>query len=117
MTPTGSQRLVLRSPRRERIARLANGGEWLLFPPSLFWLAFAAAVFGIWDGPMVAYKWLPSIVQVVALIVCPALAVVAALIRLRWDRAHAARIRRSWRLLAFGAVFLVLTALAMVRAT
>jgi len=110
------QRLVLRSPGRERVARLAAAGEWMLFPPSLFWLAFAFAVFGVWDGPLNAYKWLPEVVQVVALIVCPALAIVAAVIRLRWDRSHAPRVRRSWRLLAFGVLFLILTAAATIRA-
>jgi len=116
MTRTGSQRLVLRSPGRERIARLAAAGEWMLFPPALFWIAFAFAVFGVWDGPLNAYKWLPAIVQVAALIVCPVLAIVAAVIRLRWDRAHAPRVRKSWRLLAFAVLFLILTAVAMVRA-
>jgi hypothetical protein len=116
MSRPPGQRLVLRSPGRERVARLAAAGEWLLLPPSLFWVAFALAVFGVWQGPLDAYKWLPSVVQVIALIVCPALAIVAAVIRLRWDRSHAPRVRRSWRLLAFGILFLILTGVATFRA-
>jgi hypothetical protein len=110
------QRLVLRSPGRERIARLAAAGEWLLLPPSLFWVAFALAVLGVWTGPIRAYKWLPVFAQVIVLVVCPLLALVAAVIRLRWDRAHAPRVRRSWRLLAFAVMFLILTAVATFRA-
>jgi len=98
------------------VARLAAAGEWMLLPPALFWVAFAIAVFGIWRGPLEAYKWLPSVAQVVVLIVCPALAIVAAVIRLRWDRSHAPRVRKSWRLFAFGVLFLILTALATFRA-
>ena len=40
----------------------------------------------------------------------------AAVIRLRWDRSHAPRVRRSWRLLAFGILFLILTGVATFRA-
>jgi len=117
MSRPAGQRLVLRSPGRERIARFAAAAEWLLLPPSLFWIAFAIAVAGVWEGPLDAYKWLPSVVQVIALIACPALALLAAAVRLRWDRAHAPRVRKSWRLLAFAVMFLVLTAVATFRAT
>jgi len=111
------QRLVLRNPRRERLAKLTGIGEWFLLPPSLFWVAFAMAVLGVWDGPMRAYQFLPGLLQVVFLIVCPLIAIAAAVVRLRVNRAVPALVRKAWRLMAFGAVFLVLTAIAMVRAT
>ena len=116
MARIGSQRLALRSPRRERLARLAQGAGWFLLPTAIFWLGFAAGVFELWDGPMRLWKVLPEAIQVIVLIVCPLIAVAAAIVRLRWDRTSPLRLRRSWRLLAYGLMFVLLTGLAALRA-
>ncbi len=110
-----ANRLDMRSPARERLVKIAHSGWILLVAPAAFWVIFAVSVFGLWGWPLKVVQMLPGMVLLVFLGVGPVVALVAAVVRLAWDRDSVPRIRRAWSLAAFSAMFVLLTVLATAR--
>ncbi|MHA1538161.1 MAG: hypothetical protein ACTSUD_11450 [Alphaproteobacteria bacterium] len=113
---SGFRKLVIRGPGLERFVRITRAGWIFLLPPSLFWIVFALSVFGIWSWPLAQWRAMPEFLQTLGLVLCPVLVLISGIVRLRWDRDHARFIQAARRHTVLGALFLLLTILAMIRA-
>jgi len=113
---SGGKRFEMRAPGLERLVGIARAGGIFLIPPSIFWIVFAASVFGIWSWPLSIWMSMPEILQALGLVLCPILTLVSGLVRLRWDRGSPRRIQAATKHTVLGGLYLLLTVLALIRA-